>query len=102
MNCIKCRSFLRLSPCPFAVFNLYQWSSTGLSLYPKLFADDTSLFLALPDMTSLAIDLNNNLWKINNREYQWKKSFDPDPSKQAQKVILSSKNKRKKPSRFNF
>ena len=39
---------------------------TGLSSNSRLFADDTSLFLVVRDMTSSANILNNDLLKINN------------------------------------
>ena len=45
-------------------------------------------------MTSSANILNNDLLKINNWAYQWKMSFNPDPSKQAQEVIFSRKIKK--------
>ena len=51
-------------------------------------------------MTSSANILNNGLLKINNWAYQWKMSFNPDPSKQAQEVIFSRKVK--KPSHPNL
>ena len=38
--------------------------------------------------------LNNDLLKINNWAYQWKMSFNPDPSKQAQEMIFSCKIKK--------
>ena len=38
--------------------------------------------------------LNNDLSKINNCAYQWKTSFNSDPSKQAQEVIFSRKIKK--------
>ena len=40
---------------------------------------DNSLFLVV--MTSLANVLNNDLLKISNWTYQWKMSFNSDPSK---------------------
>ena len=63
--------------------------SNGLKSNPKLFANDTSLVLVIHDVNSSQIDLNENLDKINNWAYQWKLSFNPDPSKKAQEVILS-------------
>ena len=45
---------------------------TGLSSNSRLFADDTSFFLVVRDMTSSANILNNDLLKINNWAYQWK------------------------------
>ena len=56
---------------------------TELSSNSRRFADDTSLFLVVRDMTSSANILNNDLLKINNWAYQWKMSSNPDPSKQA-------------------
>ena len=38
--------------------------------------------------------LNNDLLKINDWAYQWKMSFNPDSSKQAQEVIFSCKIKK--------
>ena len=63
----------------------------GLSSNAKLFADDTSLFSIV------------HLVKINRRAYQWKMSFNPDPSKQAQEVIFSKKTKKEyyRPVAFN-
>ena len=39
-------------------------------------------------------DLNNHLRKISNWAFQWKMSFNPDPSKQAQEVIFSRKHQK--------
>ena len=65
--------------------------SNGLKSSPKLFADDTSLFPVIHDVNLPQIDLNEDLDKINNRAYQWKMSFNSDPSKKAQEVIFSRK-----------
>ena len=40
-------------------------------------------------MHSSANKLNQDLNRINNWTFQWKMSFNPDPNKQAQKVIFS-------------
>ena len=64
--------------------------SDDLSSNPKLFAD-TSLFSVVHDKNTSAKELNNDLRKISNWAYQWKMSFNPDPLKQAQKVIFSRK-----------
>ena len=61
--------------------------STGLSSNPRLFAVDTPLFSVLHDRTTSANELNNGLLKIRSWTYQWKMSFNPDPSKQAQEII---------------
>ena len=63
----------------------------GLSSNAKLFADDTSLFSVVHNANTTAKELNNDLVKISRWAYQWKMSFNPDPSKQAQEVIFSRK-----------
>ena len=65
--------------------------SDDLSTTAKLFADDTSLFSTVQNVNTSANHLNSDLSKIRNWVYQWKMSFNPDPSKQAQKVIFSRK-----------
>ena len=57
----------------------------------KLLADDTSLFSVVHDVNTSSTDLNNDLRKISDWAIQWKMSFNPDPSKQAQEVIFSRK-----------
>ena len=88
------------------------WSSTGfdsrtssfliyindltenLQSDPKLFADDTSLFILINDPNATAKQLCENLDKIKEWAFQWKMSFNPDPSKQAQEVIFTRKVKK--------
>ena len=64
-----------------------------LSSKAKLFADDTSLFSVTHVITTSANELNNYLKKISDWAFQWKMSFNPVPSKQAQEVIFSRKLK---------
>ena len=45
-------------------------------------------------MSQSTNELNGDLEKILNWAYQWKMSFNPDKSKQAQEVIFSSKTQR--------
>ena len=52
-----------------------------LSSNAKLFADDTSLFLVIHNVDTSANELNNDLYQINKWAFQWKMSFNPDPSK---------------------
>ena len=59
----------------------------------KLFADDTSLFSVIHDVNTSANELNNELYHINEWAFQWKISFNPDPSKQAQEIIFRRKTK---------
>ena len=63
----------------------------GLKSIAKLFADDTSLFSVVKDVTKSCFDLNCDLSKINDWAYQWKMCFNPDPNKQAAEVISSHK-----------
>ena len=58
---------------------------------PKLFADDTSLFSVVENMSKLANDVNNDLAKISTWAFQWKMNFTPHPTKQIQGVIFSRK-----------
>ena len=65
--------------------------SDNLASNPKSFADDTSLFSVVKNVDASNIDLNNDLKKIGEWAFQWKMSFNPDPNKQAQELIFSSK-----------
>ena len=48
-------------------------------------------FLSVVDNINLsATNLNSDLSKINACANQWKMTFNPDPSKQAQEVIFFS------------
>ena len=66
--------------------------SDGLQCNPKLFADDTSLFSTVYNITEATNNLNNDLAIITKWAHQWKMSFNPDISKQAHEVIFSRKN----------
>ena len=63
----------------------------GASSIVKLFADDTSLFSVAQNKNNSVSQFNNDLDKFSNWAYTWKMSFNPDPSKQAHKVIFSKK-----------
>ena len=58
---------------------------------PKLFADDTSLFSVIRNKQSSVQNLNEDFNKINHWLVQWKLSFNPDLSKEAQELIFSCK-----------
>ena len=62
--------------------------SDDLSTTAKFFADDTSLFSVVQNVNTSVSHLNNDLSEISNWAFQWKMSFNPDPSKQAQEVSL--------------
>ena len=68
--------------------------ASGLSSKAKLFADNTSFFNVVHEISASANELNNDLKKVSNWAFQWKMSFNPDPSKQAQEVIFSRKLKK--------
>ena len=55
---------------------------------------DTSLFSVVHNANATAKELNNDLVKIYRWAYQWKISFNLDPSKQAQEVMFSRKSKK--------
>ena len=67
----------------------------GLNTNVKLFADDTSLFSVVHNITESANLLNSDLSKINEWALQWKMSFNPDPIKQAQEIIFSRKTSKR-------
>ena len=64
--------------------------SNNLSSTRKLFADNTSLFSVVNDVDLSEFHLNSGL-KKSEWAYQWKMSFNPDISKQAQEVIFFTK-----------
>ena len=60
--------------------------SDNLQCHPKLFAYGTSLFSTVKMPGRTANNLNNDLKEINKWDFQWKMSFNLDPTKQAQEV----------------
>ena len=69
---------------------------------PKLFADDTSLFSTIQDITTSIVSLNNDLTKISEWAVQWEMNFNPNPSKQAQGLLFSRKTSSKPHPSLNF
>ena len=63
----------------------------GLLSDPKLFADATSLFSTVQDITTSTVSLNNDPTKISEWVVQWKMNFHPDPIKQAQEILFIKK-----------
>ena len=59
----------------------------GISSTAKLFANDISTFSVVND-----INVSADLVTISMWAYQWKMYFNPDISKQAQKITFSKKN----------
>ena len=61
----------------------------GLQSNPKLFADDTSLFSTVQDITTSTVILNNDLTKISEWAVPWKTNFNADPSKEVSRKTSS-------------
>ena len=74
----------------------------GLNSNAKLFADDTPLFSVVHNINDLANLLNSDLSKIDEWALQWKMSFNPDPTKQAQEIIFSRKTSQRNHPDFMF
>ena len=64
----------------------------NLHSIPKLFADDTSLFLTVADEALSNSYLNDDFSKINDWDYKWKMSFNPDNTKPTHEVVFIRKN----------
>ena len=65
--------------------------TVGLKCNVKLFADDTSLFTVAREANEAAQCMNHDLELINQWAHDWRMSFNPDPQKQAVKLLLSRK-----------
>lgn len=65
-------------------------TSENLSLNLKLFVDDTSLISVVHNLTTTN-NRNEDLERVNDWTTQWKRSFNLDPTKQAQEAIFSRK-----------
>ena len=63
----------------------------GLCCNAKLFADETSLFSTITSPAISSSKLNEDLLKIKQWAYQWKKLFHPDITKQAQEIFFFRK-----------
>ena len=74
---------------PFVLLIYKNDLTKAISSTNKLFADDTSIFSIVNDIDVSENELNSDLRKISMWAYQWKMSFNPDVSKQAQEVIFS-------------
>ena len=60
----------------------------GIKSHIKYFANDTSLFTIVKDPDIPTLELNHDLHLSSQWAYQWKMSFNPDPTKQAVQVFL--------------
>ena len=68
--------------CPLLFSNYVNDLTDNLTFNAKLFADDTSLFLVVHNVNT-AKELNDDLKKVNDWDFQRKMSFNPDLTKQA-------------------
>ena len=65
--------------------------SKDISSTVKLFVGDTPIFSVVDDVNVSVMQLNKDLIKISKWAYQWKMSFNPGVSKQAQEIVFSHK-----------
>ena len=63
----------------------------GLQSNIRIYADDTSLFSVVHNPNLSSDVLSSDLSLIKSWAYQWKMSFNPEPSKQAVQLIFSRK-----------
>ena len=63
----------------------------GIKSHVNFFADDTSLFSIVKDPVVSALNLQHDLDRITEWACQWKMSFNPDPTKQAEEILFSHK-----------
>ena len=74
------------------IFLIYIYDlPNGLNSNVKPFADDTSLFSVVHNITDSAYLLNSDLSKINKWALQWKMSFNPDPTKKLKRSYSAAK-----------
>ena len=72
----------------------------GIKSSIKFFADDT-LFSSVYDPKISADELNHYLQQISQWAFQWKMSFNPDPTTPAEEIIFSRKlNQQEHPPLF--
>ena len=89
-----------LGPLVFLIY--INGLSHNLLSTAKLSANDTPVFSIVHDLDSSTKQLNDDLKMISDWVYQWKISFNPDLSKQAQEVIFSCKSSRVEHPRVIF
>ena len=66
--------------------------SLGLNTDDKLFADDTSLFSVVNNVSVSASSLNNEFVKIRDWAFNWKMSSNLDSTKQAKEFAFFKEN----------
>ena len=86
MFTLKFHKDLPLGPLLFLIY--INDLSDYLTSNVKLFADEISLFSVVYNVNISARELNDDLKKINKWVFQWKMSFNPDPSNKPRKLSL--------------
>jgi hypothetical protein len=64
----------------------------GMKSDARIFADDTSLFVIVDDPVTAHEVLSHDLGLVEDWSYQWRMSFNPDPSKPPIEIIFSTKH----------
>ena len=78
------------------LIDMNDWSDNVSTNVKQLFPDDTSLFSVVRNIATSSYDLNYDLNRARKWAFQWKMSFNPELSKQAQEVIFTCKLQKKK------
>ena len=78
---------------PLSFLNFINDVPDGITSLCKIFADDTSLLSKVYDTDISAKELNFDLEKNSKWAFQWKMQFNPDPNKQANEAVFSTKQK---------
>ena len=64
----------------------------GMKSDARIFADDTSLFVIVDDPVTAYETLSHDLGLVEDWAYQWRMSFNPDPSKPPIEIFFSTKH----------
>ena len=78
-----------LGPLLFLIFINYL--PDNLVCNPKLFADDVSLNAVMYDNKTCTNNLRDDLNRLYEWTNKWKMTFNPDPTKPAEKVIFTNR-----------
>ena len=62
---------------------------------PYNLSTNVKLFSVVPNITTSSCDLNDDFNRVREWAFQWKMSFNPEPSKQAQEVTFTRKLQKK-------
>ena len=73
---------------PFLFLIYMNYLPNNLSTNVKLFADNTSLFSVIHNITTSSCNLDYDLNRVREWAFQWNISFNPEYSKEAQEIIF--------------